>query len=68
MTELSRNNNDSQGFIKDLLSDHETVIMHLRGKIKILADDFQDIGTSDFITGLMEKHEKIAWFLRSQLK
>jgi starvation-inducible DNA-binding protein len=68
LTELSRNNNDSQGFIKDLLSDHETVIMHLRGKIKILADDFQDIGTSDFITGLMEKHEKMAWFLRSQLK
>jgi starvation-inducible DNA-binding protein len=24
-----------------------------------------DAGTSDFLTGLMEKHEKMAWMLRS---
>jgi starvation-inducible DNA-binding protein len=26
------------------------------------------LGSSDFITGLMENHEKMAWFLRSHLK
>jgi starvation-inducible DNA-binding protein len=25
------------------------------------------MGTNDFLTGLMEKHEKIAWMLRSFL-
>jgi starvation-inducible DNA-binding protein len=68
LTEVSRNKNDSHGFIADLLSSHESVIMQLRGKIRMMADDFQDVGTSDFITGLMEKHEKMAWFLRSHLK
>jgi starvation-inducible DNA-binding protein len=24
-----------------------------------------DAGTSDFLTGLMEKHEKMAWMLRA---
>jgi starvation-inducible DNA-binding protein len=24
-----------------------------------------DAGTNDFLTGLMEKHEKMAWMLRS---
>ncbi|MFY7861431.1 MAG: Dps family protein [Chitinophagales bacterium] len=68
LTEISRNKNDSPGFIADLLFSHESVIMHLRGKIQMLANEFKDIGTSDFITGLMEKHEKMAWFLRSHLK
>jgi starvation-inducible DNA-binding protein len=28
-------------------------------------DKFGDAGTSDFLTGLMEKHEKMAWMLRA---
>jgi starvation-inducible DNA-binding protein len=27
----------------------------------------QDAGTSDFLTGLMERHEKMAWMLRAFL-
>jgi starvation-inducible DNA-binding protein len=68
LSEQSRSENDSHGFIKDLLYSHEAIIMHLRGKIKIIANDYNDIGSSDFITGLMEAHEKMAWFLRSHLK
>lgn len=41
--------------------------MMLREHIKSFTKDFQDMGTSDFITGLMEAHEKMAWFLRSHL-
>lgn len=68
LTEVSREKNDSQGFVKELLADHESIIIVLREHIKSFANDFHDSGTSDFITGLMETHEKMAWFLRSHLK
>ena len=67
-TEETREKNDSQGFIKTLLSDHESLIIVLREQIKSFAEDFHDAGSSDFITGLMEKHEKMAWFLRAHLQ
>jgi starvation-inducible DNA-binding protein len=60
--------NDSIGFIKELLSDHESMIIHLREKVNVFANDLKDAGTSDYITGLMETHEKMAWMLRSHLK
>jgi starvation-inducible DNA-binding protein len=31
-------------------------------------DKFHDIGTNDFLTGLMERHEKMAWMLRAMLE
>jgi starvation-inducible DNA-binding protein len=68
LSEQSRELNDSLGFIKELLSDHESIIMVLRGHVKAFTDDFHDSGSGDFITGLMETHEKMAWFLRSHLK
>jgi len=68
LTEQSREKNDSLGFIKELLVDHESIIIHLRENINRFANEFGDLGTSDFITGLMEGHEKMAWFLRSHLK
>jgi starvation-inducible DNA-binding protein len=67
LTEMSSENNDSNGFIKELLSDHESIIITLRENIHPFADKYHDLGTSDFITGLMESHEKMAWFLRSHL-
>jgi starvation-inducible DNA-binding protein len=68
LTEEIRSANDSQGFIKELLNDHESLIIQLRENINRFANDYSDLGTSDFITGLMEKHEKMAWFLRAHLK
>jgi starvation-inducible DNA-binding protein len=68
LSEATREKNDSQGHIKELLEDHESLIIVLREHIKPFTNDFHDLGTSDFITGLMETHEKMAWFLRSHLK
>lgn len=68
LTELSREKNDSQGFIKELLQDHETIIIRLREHINVYNEKYADLGTGDFITGLMEDHEKMAWFLRAHLK
>src|SRR5258705_10618027 len=68
LTEKSRQKNDSAGFIKELLGDHESIIIRLRENINLFASELNDLGTSDFITGLMETHEKMAWMLRSHLK
>lgn len=67
-TEETEERNDAEGFIKELLSDHESLIIELRENINRIGDEFKDLGTSDFITGLMETHEKMAWMLRAHLK
>lgn len=67
LLEQREEKNDSRSFIKFLLSGHESIIAFLRGNINSLANDFEDLGTSDFITGLMERHEKMAWMLRAHL-
>ncbi|MFD2571967.1 Dps family protein [Spirosoma soli] len=68
LTEQDKDGNDSRSLIKKLLSDHESVIEFIRGNINEFANAHKDAGTSDFITGLLEKHEKIAWMLRAHLK
>ena len=59
---------NSQSFIKELLDDSEIIINHLRKNINIFANEYEDAGTSDFITSLMQEHEKTAWFLRNMLR
>jgi len=68
LAELTERTNDSLGFIRELTEDHESIIEFIRGNINPFANDYKDLGTSDFITGLMEDHEKMAWMLRSHLK
>jgi starvation-inducible DNA-binding protein len=51
--------------LKNLLEDHESIVQNLRKLITLFADKYKDLGTSDFATGLMERHEKMAWFIRS---
>jgi len=67
LTEKTRDKNDSLSFIKELLEDHESIIEFIRGNIDPFASKYHDYGTSDYITGLMEDHEKMAWMLRSHL-
>lgn len=60
--------NNTTEFVKDLLSAHETIIIQLRDNISLFADSYKDFGSSDFITGLLQEHEKTAWILRTILK
>jgi starvation-inducible DNA-binding protein len=50
--------------IANLLADHETIVRQLRTDLET-AEKQHDMGTNDFLTGLMEKHEKMAWMLRA---
>ncbi|MDX1917636.1 MAG: DNA starvation/stationary phase protection protein [Candidatus Caenarcaniphilales bacterium] len=59
---------DDHSMLKNLLLDHEALIAYLRVDLDICAEDHNDMGTSDFLTGLMEKHEKMAWMLRAHLR
>jgi len=68
LSEKMGSKNTSAGFISELLSDHEEIITFLKENIRVFADDLHDLGSSDFITGLMEQHEKMSWMLRSHLK
>jgi len=54
----------SKEVLKEILKDHETIIIELRKNIPICADKNNDLGTADYLTGLMEQHETISWILR----
>ncbi len=58
----------AQEMIQSLLADHESIIRTLRVDLQACAEKHGDAGTSDFLTGLMEQHEKMAWMLRSFLQ
>jgi starvation-inducible DNA-binding protein len=68
LTEQLEGGNTSQDLIKNLLGDHETIIEFIRSNIKEFDEAHKDAGTSDFVTALMERHEKTAWMLRAHLK
>lgn len=57
----------SKDTLKELLKDHETIITEVRKNITECSDKYNDAGTADYLTGLMEQHETIAWILRRYL-
>jgi len=59
---------EARGMIAALLQDHETLIRHLRQDLRACGAQDGDEGTMDFLTGLMQKHEKMAWMLRAHLR
>ncbi|MEO5968241.1 MAG: DNA starvation/stationary phase protection protein [Ferruginibacter sp.] len=66
LTEISKESNTSLGYIKELLAAHESIIYSMRENIDS-DENLKDSGTEDFVTGLLEKHEKMAWMLRAHL-
>jgi starvation-inducible DNA-binding protein len=57
----------AEKMIASLLSAHETIIRNLR-KYADIADDVEDAASEDFLVGLIEQHEKMAWMLRAHLE
>ncbi|UIR54501.1 DNA starvation/stationary phase protection protein [Sphingobacterium sp. SRCM116780] len=55
---------DSNGFYKELLSDHESIAMNIRGNLAAV-EKAGDQATEDFLIGILEQHEKMAWMLRA---
>jgi starvation-inducible DNA-binding protein len=67
LSEMNRFPSSSLGFIKELLIDHEQIVIILRRDINRFVSDFGDQGSTDFIMALMQTHEKMAWMLRAHL-
>lgn len=55
----------AQEMVQRLVVDHEQVIRNVREYIDQISEEFKDEGTADFLTGLMQEHEEMAWMLRS---
>jgi starvation-inducible DNA-binding protein len=58
----------AEHMLAELLALHEEMIVQLRTDSEACTERFKDAGTADFLTGLMKRHEKIAWMLRAQLE
>ena len=67
LLETDHREGDAQGMLQSLLDDHESIIRIMREDLKKEEEAYRDAGTSDFTTGMMEKHEKMAWMIRSYL-
>lgn len=55
------------GMLRNLLHDHENIIQSLREDIDKADDQWNAVDAADFLTGLLEKHNKMAWMLRAHL-
>jgi starvation-inducible DNA-binding protein len=58
---------DPRKMIADLADGHETVVKHLREAFHMVKEKFDDPSTENFVTDLLEKHEKMMWMLRTHL-
>ena len=56
-----------KNMIEQLVIDHEIVIRHIRSAAQ-KTQEWDDMGTNNFLLNLIEKHEKMAWMLRSYLE
>lgn len=54
--------------VAHLVADHEAIIRNLRRDLRDADTRYDDMGTSDFLTGLMQQHEKMAWLLRATIE
>src|SRR5690554_6852432 len=58
----------TETMISELVADHESMIRRMRELVDDFDEKYDDIGSSDFITGVMKKHEKMAWMLRASTR
>lgn len=57
----------SRGMLQQLLEDQELIVRHLREDVEV-ADDLDDVSLEDFLTGLLQMHQTMAWMLRAFLE
>ena len=70
LTRLKENTgdiSDENGILQDLTDDHETIIRSLRTDIERAQEEWKAADAADFLTAVLEKHNKSAWMLRSFL-
>jgi starvation-inducible DNA-binding protein len=67
LKEHAGNASVSEQMIAELAADHDAIIRNTRKLIDEFDQQYDDAGSSDFITGIMKEHEKMAWMLRASV-
>jgi starvation-inducible DNA-binding protein len=68
VTNMAEENHDFSNpiqIIQKLVLDHEAIIFIIQNQINPIADKYNDIETTNFVFGIMKKHEKMAFMLRT---
>lgn len=58
---------DADEQLNQLIEDHEAIIHFLRKCGRDFDEEFNDLGSTDFVIALMEQHEKMHWMLDSYM-
>ncbi len=58
-------NPTASGTVAERLTDHEALIRTLRVGLDTCGEAHHGVGTTDFLAGLLEEREKLAWMLRA---
>lgn len=66
LVETDHLDGNDKKMIENLLRDQEAMIQILRHNVSE-TEELGDAGNADFLTALMEEHEKMAWMLRAHL-
>jgi starvation-inducible DNA-binding protein len=70
LTRLKESSGDvpeENGILHDLVDDHESIIRSLREDIEHADEELKAADAADFLTSVLEQHNKMAWMLRSFL-
>jgi len=67
LTEQDDDFTDQKKIIQTLLNTNEVIVRTLRNDIVAVGEKYKDLGTADFLTGILKHHEKTAWMLRAYL-
>ncbi len=67
LDENSGNTPDENGILQNLVEDHESIIRSLREDIQHADEELKAVEAADFLTSVLEQHNKMAWMLRSFL-
>jgi starvation-inducible DNA-binding protein len=65
LSEKYDGDNTSPDYTVALLKDHDSIIQYIRENLSKVGEDCKDVGSEDFLTGLMQEHEEMAWMLRA---
>jgi len=67
MSDDYHNFSNPQQIFETLISDHEAIIGIIQHELFAISVNLKDIGTAKFLAGLLKRHKKMTWMLRSFL-
>jgi len=68
LEETPGNYPDAHAMVVNLVNDHESLVRFLREDLQTAGGNtINDAGLEDFFTGILQRHQEMAWMLRSFL-